>query len=258
MNSINSLKQHVALSVNHEVSNICHPLYLHDIRMLNVIRCTTDGRVSYICDDYHWLFYYLSKAYPRVGQFEQNKVLSLNKWVPWSSLRQDDPILADSRNIFNICHGITIIRHHPNWIDYFCFGVADKEPGIQDMLLAKIETLQNFIEYFYHKAETLINQAQRKSFILKKFSTQDSSNNKSHPKRFYLGPQFNNQYLTHREIDCLKYLVGGKTISHIAIILGMHERTAEKHIENLKEKLCCPTLARLGYLVASLSIDRYW
>lgn len=47
----------------------------------------------------------------------------------------------------------------------------------------------------------------------------------------------NGQYLTKREIDCLRHIASGKTAREMADYLSISRRTIEHHIENLKSKL---------------------
>ncbi|MDQ2993484.1 MAG: helix-turn-helix transcriptional regulator, partial [Pseudomonadota bacterium] len=49
--------------------------------------------------------------------------------------------------------------------------------------------------------------------------------------------------LTEREIDCYFLLAEDYRTKEIAQKLGISYRTVEKHIENLKQKLLCNTLA---------------
>jgi DNA-binding CsgD family transcriptional regulator len=51
--------------------------------------------------------------------------------------------------------------------------------------------------------------------------------------------------LTHRQHDCLFFLLRGKSYKEIALILDISPRTIETHIEQLKIKFHCRTKAQL-------------
>ena len=61
-------------------------------------------------------------------------------------------------------------------------------------------------------------------------------------KRFYLGEDFNNNYLTGKELEILLHLKWGKKLVEIAKSLFVAEKTIESHINNIKEKLHCRTI----------------
>lgn len=51
--------------------------------------------------------------------------------------------------------------------------------------------------------------------------------------------------LSSRELECLFYLLRGKTAKATAIILKISFRTVEQHISNLKLKFCCESKSQL-------------
>lgn len=57
--------------------------------------------------------------------------------------------------------------------------------------------------------------------------------------RLDLGQEFDNQYLTKREIDVLRCVILGYTSKKIGQQLNISFRTAEAYIETLKLKLKC-------------------
>jgi len=56
-------------------------------------------------------------------------------------------------------------------------------------------------------------------------------------KRYYLGSEFNDWYLTLREVQVLKYLLLGYSARQTGEVLCLSAKTVESHIENLKIKL---------------------
>ena len=70
-----------------------------------------------------------------------------------------------------------------------------------------------------------------------------SSNNPSRifrvPIYLNIGKQFENQYLTKREVEILKYVIWGYTAKRIGQSLNISFRTVEAYIDILKLKLYC-------------------
>jgi len=226
--------------------------------IMNMIRVDKEGRSTYLCDNFHWLKNYLDNRYPDVGACENNSDLNGSDHFLWSSFSDDDPVVIDSRKFFSLQHGITMVERNDNGtVDYFNYGVTNSNPGEKDRLTRMIPDLQRFQKMFYDKGEKLFTQANENAYLLRPLESLEGINKKV-PKRFHLGPQFSYQYLTDKELQCLYWLIRGKTLPEISIILAMSERTAEKHIENVKRKLNCHTQCEIGYIVGKSGIDSYW
>ncbi len=75
----------------------------------------------------------------------------------------------------------------------------------------------------------------------KKYQTKNNINQRS----YYFGKTLKDSGLTNREIECLFYIVRGKTANQIADILFISKRTVESHMTNMKSKLGCLTKADL-------------
>lgn len=69
----------------------------------------------------------------------------------------------------------------------------------------------------------------------KRFQIKNNINHRS----YYIGNSLKDSNLTNREIECLFYVVRGKTANQIAKILFISKRTVETHIANIKSKLGC-------------------
>ncbi len=55
--------------------------------------------------------------------------------------------------------------------------------------------------------------------------------------------------LSTREMECINWLVEGKSSSEIATILGISRKTVEWHIANIKQKFGCYKLTKLAFLI---------
>ena len=82
---------------------------------------------------------------------------------------------------------------------------------------------------------------------------------------FHLGPHFSNEYLTKREFEVFKYLLSGKSVDEIALILSRSAKTIQVQIKNIANKLQCshkseiiPTAMKHGliHVLSELSITK--
>lgn len=59
--------------------------------------------------------------------------------------------------------------------------------------------------------------------------------------------------LTQREVECINWMIKGKSAAEIAILLKLSRRTIESHINNIKYKTQCYKQFQLGYLLGKYS-----
>lgn len=64
-----------------------------------------------------------------------------------------------------------------------------------------------------------------------------------------LGAKYGDLYFTRRESECMLWLLRGKTINGVALVLKLSPRTVEYYIKNMKNKLGCRTKFELIDLV---------
>ena len=126
--------------------------------------------------------------------------------------------------------------------------------------LTHMDQFDKFILEFNEKAKHLIDKAANERFnvildsdtnFLHEYS--DTMPNRNHVKNFIKNRL--NIHLTHREIDCVKWLILGKTIPDTASLLNISKRTVEKYTASIKEKLNCYSLFQLGQKISKIGID---
>lgn len=64
-----------------------------------------------------------------------------------------------------------------------------------------------------------------------------------------LGGKYGDLYFTRREAECMLWLLRGKTINGVAVVLKLSPRTVEYYIKNMKNKLGCRTKFELIELI---------
>lgn len=73
--------------------------------------------------------------------------------------------------------------------------------------------------------------------------------------RFYLGNEFDNSYLTRKEMEVLGLLINGQTTVQIAKQFRLSVKTLEQHVKSIKIKFKCNTLFELGFKAAKLNFN---
>lgn len=56
-------------------------------------------------------------------------------------------------------------------------------------------------------------------------------------------------YLSKKEVECIRWMIAGKSSGEIANILSISKRTVETHMNNIKQKLNCYKQFQVGYLI---------
>jgi two-component system vancomycin resistance associated response regulator VraR len=59
---------------------------------------------------------------------------------------------------------------------------------------------------------------------------------------------------TNKELEVLYYVVKGKSLTEVAVIMGVEYRTTRDHIQHLKDKTGAKTLSELAVLAARAQI----
>lgn len=222
------------------------------------IRLTTAGK---------WIESYYRERLYDTAIFERDPKKFTHSHVFWSWLQREPVYSAASEH--NIDHGLTIIEPHETYTDFFHFGTPRDNGLSEEKLSANIKMLHIFIALFKERAKCLIAKAHNDRFILPikalthanimDFKNQiDNQNIFDRPEitRLYLGDDFDNMYLTKKEVEVLGMLAAGKKSVDIVEQLVMAEKTLESHVKHIKEKLKCNTLCELGFVAAKINIER--
>ncbi|OGT41438.1 MAG: hypothetical protein A3F42_04255 [Gammaproteobacteria bacterium RIFCSPHIGHO2_12_FULL_37_34] len=212
----------------------------------NYIHRDHNGHVAYLCSNPNWLNHYLKKSYPEIGAFEQKTELSEYNYILWNGLDQKDPILIDSTEMLGVKFGITIIKHEQDGFGFYNLGAKSSDSSIINKYINNLNQYENFISEFQEKADVILHAAKKSKLYIGSGTLTN--------KRKKSGYQFGNLYLTERELQCVNYLILGKTAEEIAIILNISKRTAETHTLNIKRKMNCFNQFRLGYLLGQIGI----
>lgn len=258
-------KNHVTFSSVADITEITKPLKSIGLSYFTFDRTYEDGSHLRLTNAGKWIeSYYRTELYKQ-AIFEKDPRLFCNGFVFWSWLKREPIYSAASEH--NIDHGLTIIERNKQYADFFHFGTTLDNFISQETLISHINFLHRFVAYFKQETHKLILTAEKTRFILpidahEEIHLQELEYNKSYPledllkktevSRLYLGDDYDNAYLTRRELDILSLLKDGKKPVRIANSLGISNRTLETHIKNIKEKFKCSTLFDLGFKLGSI------
>lgn len=261
----NFYKNHVTFSSVDDIVQITKPLESIGLSYFTFDRTYEDGTHIRLTNAGKWIeSYYRTELY-KSAIFEKDPRLFCNGFVFWSWLNREPIYSAASEH--NIDHGLTIIERHGQYSDFYHFGTTLDNFISQEKLISQINFLYRFVAYFKQEAHKLLMDAEKTRFALavpahKEIYLQELKHNtpgdlddllkKTEVSRLYLGDQFDNAYLTRRELDILSLLKEGNKPVQIAKELAVSNRTLETHMKNIKEKFKCNTLFDLGFKLGAI------
>lgn len=229
-------------------------------------RTYKDGSHIRLTNAGKWIESYYRKKLYDAAIFEKDPKLFSSGYVFWSWLKREPIYSAAGEH--NIDHGLTITQPHELYCDFFHFGTTRDNFISPEVLAARLPQLYRFIAYFKERAQRLIAQAEATRFILPikslthinlhDLQIQDDALDvlaKTEITRLYLGDEFDNAYLTRKEIEVLSMLKKGSKTVDIINQFNLSERTVETHIKNIKAKFKCHTLFELGYVTGRLGVQ---
>lgn len=262
----NFYKEHVTFTSVADMRLLIKPLQNIGISYFTYDKNYDDGTHIRLTTHGDWIESYYRQELYNGAIFEKDLTLFGTGHVFWSWLNREPVYSAAAEH--NIDHGITIIQKQNNSCDFYHFGSTRDNFLSPENLIRHLGLLYRFIDFFREQAGGLIKVAEETrirlpnlhtdQIALPTFSQFPDKNSfvdflkKTQVRRLYLGEEFNNAYLTRREIDIVRLLMKGRKSVDISGELSLSDRTLEVHISHIKEKFKCDTLFELGFLLGSL------
>lgn len=226
-------------------------------------RLYNDGYRASLTNRSDWVRHYYEQGYYNYAKCDRHPSCYQSGYTIWDLWDRDSKsheiISKDSRENFNLSHGVSFIRKNEIFADVFDFCSHASDYDINGYYINNVALFEEFIDFFYEKT-FLIKNAVDNKFEIKYDDSVDIHTEENDlvliPITFKTNQlldiahiDYKTEKLTPRQIECLHFLVIGKTADEIALILGISKRTAEKHIEAIKIKLKCNTLFQTGLKV---------
>jgi len=249
-------KSNVMLASCKEVDALCAPLWKKGITSFCYTRTYDDGTFIDVVSNSAVIerFYYcedeLYNYYPPDVRPEE----FVGEYVLYNSLSQENLALTVLSKQLNIDNIFVIVKRRRNYHEVFNFGSSRDNIEIVNFYINNLNFLERFIYFFRDKAKSIIRKYEQDRIIrvIENLSEQ-LIKNESLPthidpscfqqaievERYYFSEYDDKVFLTHREIECLKWCVYGKTACEIALLLQISKRTVEAHLSAIKQKFNC-------------------
>ncbi len=228
-------------------------------------RLYNDGRHFYLGNRPDLMSWYFENNCQNHAQCQRHPSVFKAGYVLWDSWRSWDTDVEGWLKVgkpaseeFNVDHGISLIYPSNDYCDIFEFAVAKNNTAANLNHLTNLQQILNSIETYKEQAKQLIIDADAAAAPMEFATTvdlyQDKPNNKIlalNVKQF--GQVIYPHTLTPREVETVYWLIRGKTVPEIAILLQLSKRTVETYVNNIKFKLACKSLFQLGHVVGKYS-----
>lgn len=272
-NSFDLIK-HPAIETHDEIKKICRPIFdLFEITFFRYLRVYPDNSRIHLCSNPDWTELFYAKGLYNVAWFDANKMVDPKSIeILWDvKASSDDNIVGlEARNHFNIHHGMSIIRPQKSYYEVYDLATHKNNQKINETYLNNLELFERFFFYFKDQARNILNRCEKNRIILPNLNkcleipnekynvTTNAAVDKflkiTDTKRFYINTFRGDVYLTKREIECIHWILMGKSAEEIGIILKCSKRTVEIHLNNTKHKLGVSKIAQVTKMVIDSGI----
>jgi DNA-binding CsgD family transcriptional regulator len=253
-----NLMNHSETNVHEIIKKICSPLFnLFKMTSFRYLRVYPDKSKINLCTDPHWsTFFDTNDFYNTWNVFDPNKIKTpKNREIIWDikscmDKTKDRPGKISS---FNPCHGMTIIRTQPTYFELYDLVAHENHSKINYLYLENIDLFERFIFYFKDQAKNIIQKCEKDRAQYNHFPENKKGSDKTisifdmqirsefvqltNTNRFYINTCNGDTYLTKKEMQCIYWVLMGKSAEEISLILNCSKRTVEIHLNNIKQKL---------------------
>lgn len=217
-----------------------------------------DGRFDFLVSDIAWgMHHIIEKDYAPAGYINFDEIkneiklphLESNLEMGWT-----DGAIREAKEKFGIENLMVIFRKHDDHIQTFFFDIHNT--NAHEIYINHLDIFEKFIFYFKDKAKKLIKLTSENRLVIsdkhRKMAERKQffQDNALLPTKYFLRNNGNECALSPREYECLELLSHGEKIKSASQVLNISPRTIESHIDNIKRKLCIPTLSE--------AIKIYW
>ncbi len=253
--------KYIRLTSQIEIKDICQPFFKESqLSYLLYIRHFKNNQRLWLTTHGEWSEYYFKKQYHLLSPFENTNSTVISGKYLWSTL-SGQQVFMDARLFFDIDHGITIVNHLKDCVEFVHLAANGSHSEVLNFYLNKMNHINQFIFYFRDIAKDLIKMAEqnmlpfsfnRPVYLKNVHQPHQCLPSYSLTQKKLLSENYHYSAITPREAECIEWLKKGKTATEIALILGTSKRTVETHLKSLKEKLRCYNSFQLGYLTSKI------
>lgn len=233
------IKQYPFFSYGSQIERLMQPLKGQaDLELLGYSRMYHNRQRFLICHHYDWATNFYDKELYRYGLYEKGPQDLPSRYDMWDHLPYAPPeVFRESRIKFGLAHGLTIIKQHESYSDFFVFATKPSNSLINSFYLNQKELLETFIENFYEKLAPDLANLEKYRFSV----PGDVGRNK---------PTI--LTLTKRQHECATLVLEGYNTKEVARILELSPRTVECYLDSLREKLGAKNRLHLSSLLKEI------
>jgi len=259
---LDNITRHPIFVYHQEIAEICRPLRRLNITYFANVRITNDNYFCGISNNPPFIEHYLRKKYysADIHLIDNSKIGDFILWEGIEFTKIGEQICKESSEL-GVNKPFTIIKKNNEWIDFYHFASDVDDKRINQVYLANINLLYNFIEYFSEQIAKSKKLSASYQYLFNMNTTIAS------PIMTNLGdssllfdksdifqdlklqkksrPQIENVSLSKRQDEILRFLVMGKTIKEISKILDLSPRTVGHYFETVKNKFNVYTKSEL-------------
>jgi DNA-binding CsgD family transcriptional regulator len=251
--SLEKRKKASEADLSNHINDICKPLFhtfgLDYFSFHRIFHC---GKFIYLSTLPEWIDFYYCQHLNADGLAKYCDVHK-SEYLLWTEWPENDKgaleIFKDSKEIFNLDRGFTIVKPQKEYTDLFTFAVFCSNVK-KVRYFSNIEIFEKFILYFLNKSIKLIDTASVRSFnsnpnknihLNENISSVESRNKfyeEVNVKNLCIKRKSDSKFimLTNKETNCLVNICKGRSAKQTAKHLSLSPRTVESHINNIKLK----------------------
>jgi DNA-binding CsgD family transcriptional regulator len=237
-----------------EVDVICAPIFSSlQTKAFSFCRAYKDGGRVYFCNFSDWGEHVIKNDYLNTFSFKQEPVFEkVSLWKFWPKQdRKYRQLIQDAEQSFSQNSGIALTHHYENHSDFFSLRgySAHSVYEANACYLNNLELIRRFTGYFLSKIDPLLRSAQKDQLLYSQHQSclpiqgHQPESDTNHGYKELLSVFSQTQifcegiHVTPRQVECIVYMMLGKSSKEIARDLCISQRTVEAHISHLKSKL---------------------
>lgn len=204
-----------------------------DLRLSEFTRRYPKQERFLICTDEFCTDYFTNQELYRYGLYEEDIegfVSSYNMWdhLPYAPSQ----IYEFARNKHNQAHGLTIVKQHGEYCDFFSFSAAPNNHKINNFYLNQKDLFEAFTQDFYEKLAPTLDDLSNHRIIVP---------SQTKPKNHALS------LISPRQLECAQLIAKGLSSKEVARTLHLSPRTVDEYIDILKKKFNVKNRPQLLY-----------
>ncbi|RUR05835.1 LuxR C-terminal-related transcriptional regulator [Legionella sp. km772] len=243
-------QNHISVSCAKEMREIISPLFDVGISYFEHVRLYNSGKIAWLSTDDLRAESILKNEIAGALSFDFNR-LQLERYlfaedivatIQSSTMRKiAEKKLIESRDSFDIRNLFQIVSVKNGKYEAFVFGTNEKSTFLKSHYIKSIAFLEQFIFYYYNKAERLINHSEENAIQLKdlQISTEtlpELSPSSLATNKYYFDLQNRTEYLTNKEFDILRLINRGYSRKQVADHFNLKVSTIDSSISNAIER----------------------